>query len=43
MGEAEKIIILETVSANKGNQSKAAEILGVGRKTLYRKLTGREE
>jgi len=43
MEEAEKIIILETVSAQKGNQSKAAEILGIGRKTLYRKLTGREE
>jgi DNA-binding NtrC family response regulator len=42
MEEAEKIIIRETVSAQKGNQSKAAEILGVGRKTLYRKIGGRE-
>jgi transcriptional regulator with PAS, ATPase and Fis domain len=38
MEEAEKIIIRETVSAQKGNQSKAAEILEIGRKTLYRKL-----
>ncbi|MDR0497042.1 MAG: sigma-54-dependent Fis family transcriptional regulator, partial [Treponema sp.] len=40
MEEAEKIIIRETVSAHKGNQSKAAEILGIGRKTLHRKLPG---
>ena len=38
MEEAEKIIIRETVSAQKGNQSKAADILGIGRKTLHRKL-----
>jgi len=43
MEEAEKIIIRETVSAQKGNQSKAADILGIGRKTLHRKLTGEEE
>ena len=42
MEEAEKIIIRETVSAQKGNQSKAAEILGIGRKTLHRKLPGWE-
>ena len=40
MEDAEKIIIRETVSAQKNNQSKAAEILGIGRKTLYRKMTG---
>ena len=43
MEDAERIIIKETVSAQKNNQSKAAEILGIGRKTLYRKLTGQEE
>ncbi|MCL2070315.1 MAG: sigma-54 dependent transcriptional regulator [Treponema sp.] len=43
MEEAEKIIIRETLSAHKGNQSKAAEILGIGRKTLHRKLSGSEE
>ena len=40
MEEAEKIIVRETVSAQKGNKSKAAEILGIGRKTLHRKLPG---
>jgi len=43
MEEAERVIIRETVSAHKGNQSKAAEVLGVGRKTLYRKLTGGDD
>jgi DNA-binding NtrC family response regulator len=44
MEEAEKIIIRETVSAQKGNQSKAADILGVSRKTMYRKQeTGNRE
>jgi DNA-binding NtrC family response regulator len=43
MEEAEKIIIRETVSAHKGNQSKAAEILGIGRKTLRRKFPGWDE
>ena len=43
MEEAEKIIVRETVSAQKGNQSKAADILEIGRKTLHRKLTGQEE
>jgi DNA-binding NtrC family response regulator len=40
MEEAEKIIIRETVSAQKGNQSRAADILGIGRKTLHRKMPG---
>ena len=40
MEEAEKIIIRETVSSQKGNQTKAAEILGIGRKTLHRKMPG---
>jgi DNA-binding NtrC family response regulator len=37
--EAERIVILDTLSTQKGNKSKAADILGVGRKTLHRKLT----
>jgi DNA-binding NtrC family response regulator len=37
--EAEKIIIRDTLSLNKGNKSKTAETLGIGRKTLHRKLT----
>jgi transcriptional regulator with PAS, ATPase and Fis domain len=42
MEEAEKIIIRETVSAQKGNRSKASEILGIDRKTIHRKLPGWE-
>lgn len=38
MVEAEKIIIQENLAANKGNKSKTADILGIGRKTLHRKL-----
>jgi DNA-binding NtrC family response regulator len=36
--EAERIVIRDTLSAHKGNKSKAAEVLAVGRKTLHRKL-----
>ena len=38
MDEAEKIIIQENLAANKGNKSKTADVLGIGRKTLHRKL-----
>ena len=38
LDEAEKIIILQTLAANKNNKSKTAELLGIGRKTLHRKL-----
>jgi DNA-binding NtrC family response regulator len=38
MEECEKIIIQETLSYCKGNKTKAADILGIGRKTLLRKL-----
>ena len=38
LAEAEKHIILETLAAYKGNKSKTADILGIGRKTLHRKL-----
>ncbi len=38
MAEAERQIILETLSAYNGNKTKTADILGIGRKTLHRKL-----
>jgi DNA-directed RNA polymerase sigma subunit (sigma70/sigma32) len=38
LAQAEKIIIQENLAANKGNKSKTADILGIGRKTLHRKL-----
>jgi DNA-binding NtrC family response regulator len=43
--EAERIVLRDTLSAHQGNKSKAAEVLGVGRKTLHRKLAelGEEE
>ncbi len=36
--EAERIIIRETLAAQGGNKSRTAEILGIGRKTLYQKI-----
>lgn len=38
MDECEKIIIQENLAANNGNKSKTADVLGIGRKTLHRKL-----
>ncbi len=38
LDEAEKIIIEQNLAANKGNKSKTADVLGIGRKTLHRKL-----
>ena len=38
MAEAEKIIIQENLAMNNGNKTKTADILGIGRKTLHRKL-----
>lgn len=38
MEEAEMIIIQETLVANNGNKTKTADVLGIGRKTLHRKL-----
>lgn len=38
MNEAEKIIITENLALNNGNKTKTAETLGIGRKTLHRKL-----
>ncbi|GHT75715.1 acetoacetate metabolism regulatory protein AtoC [Spirochaetia bacterium] len=41
--DAERIIIRDTVSSLKGNKSKAAEVLAIGRKTLHRKLAGDDD
>ena len=38
LDEAEKIIIQETLLANANNKTRTSEILGIGRKTLQRKL-----
>ncbi len=37
--EAEKIIIQANLAANRNNKSRTADILGIGRKTLQRKLS----
>lgn len=39
LAEAEQEIIRSTLSANNGNKSKTATVLGIGRKTLHRKLS----
>jgi DNA-binding NtrC family response regulator len=36
--EVEKRVILQTLVYTRGDRSRAAQILGIGRKTLYRKL-----
>ena len=38
MDEVEKIVIQSTLSSLNGNKSRTAEVLGIGRKTLHRKL-----
>ncbi|MCK4413607.1 MAG: sigma-54-dependent Fis family transcriptional regulator [Candidatus Eisenbacteria sp.] len=38
LGEAERWLIEETLRRTRGNREKAAEILGIGLRTLYRKL-----
>jgi len=40
LDEAEKIIIGENLAYCNGNKSKCADVLGIGRKTLHRKLEG---
>jgi DNA-binding NtrC family response regulator len=42
MEQAEQIIIRETLARNGGNKSKTADDLGIGRKTLHRKLESRD-
>lgn len=39
LSEAERIVIEQNLAANKGNKSKTADILGIGRKTLHRKIS----
>ncbi len=39
MDEAEKRIILDSISFCNGNKTKASEMLNIGRKTLHRKLS----
>jgi len=36
--DAERILIRETLIAQGGNKSRSAEVLGIGRKTLYQKI-----
>jgi len=36
--EAEKILVRETLATQGGNKSRTAEVLGIGRKTLYQKI-----
>ncbi|MBO4393699.1 MAG: sigma-54-dependent Fis family transcriptional regulator [Spirochaetales bacterium] len=43
MDDAEKKIILSTVAYCKGNKSKAADVLGLGRKTIIRKMQEYEQ
>ncbi len=38
LSDAEKALIRDTLAAQGGNKSKTAEILGIGRKTLYQKI-----
>jgi DNA-binding NtrC family response regulator len=38
LGEAERQLIERTLEMTKGNRSQAAAILGIGQRTLYRKI-----
>ena len=38
LADAEKELIRSTLAQEGGNKSRAAEVLGIGRKTLHRKL-----
>jgi DNA-binding NtrC family response regulator len=39
LDEAEREIIRSTLAAHNGNKTRTAEVLGIGRKTLHRKIT----
>ena len=39
LSEVERIVIIKTLTIMNGNKSKTAEMLGIGRKTLHRKLS----
>ncbi|MBQ9538724.1 MAG: sigma-54-dependent Fis family transcriptional regulator [Treponema sp.] len=39
LDEADRLVIEANLAVNKGNKSRTADILGIGRKTLQRKLT----
>jgi len=39
LADAEKQVIIETLNMENGNKSRTSEVLGIGRKTLHRKLT----
>jgi two-component system response regulator HydG len=38
LADVERALILETLAASRGNRARAAETLGIGVATLYRKL-----
>ena len=38
LNELEKQAIIKTLARTKGNREKAAQILGIGERTLYRKI-----
>lgn len=39
LADVERVYIIQAVEACRGNMSKAARILGIDRRTLYRKMT----
>ncbi len=43
ISDIEKRVIVETLAHTRGDKSRAAQILGIGRKTLYRKLQQYEQ
>jgi DNA-binding NtrC family response regulator len=42
LDEVERLLVAEAVRATGGNKSAAADLLGISRPTLHRKLTGQE-
>lgn len=43
LADAEKEIIIQTLAWQNGNKTKTAEVLGIGRKTLHRKLENKND